>query len=528
MAEQSIFDFLKERAPELFQRLTEHMMLTGVSTGTAIVLGLAIAIFVFHYRSFREPIMAIVGILQTIPSLALLVFLMTLVGKIGMMPALIALTLYALLPIVRNTLIGLESTPPSILEAAAGLGMTPWQQISLVRLPIAVPSIVAGIRTATVVAVGIATLSAFIGAGGLGEFINRGLALSSTRLILLGAVPSGILAIIYDLSLAAAEWGIRPVRKIDSPMSLKQQKFRRRAAAALPVTLFVTGLILYVVEHPGVQGRPHVAIGSKHFTEQIILAELMAQTIEKGAHVDVERRFDLGGTLVCHGALLRGEIDFYPEYTGTSLATVLKVKPIIDPKIAFTTINKEYNRLYGATWLSPFGFNNSWAIITADGASRKNSWNSISDLQAQANRLSIGLPAEFAEREDGFPGLEKVYKLKFEKVEDIDTNIAYKALAENQLDVAAGNSTDGRIDAYKLKILSDDKKYFPAYQAAPVARIDTLRKYPQVERCLNKLGGQIDDAAMRALNYEVDGNHKSPAMVVAAFLKLHPEITKID
>jgi osmoprotectant transport system permease protein len=124
MAEQSIFDFLKERSPELFQRLTEHMMLTGVSTGTAIVLGLAIAIFVFHYRSVREPVMAVVGILQTIPSLALLVFLMTLVGKIGMTPALIALTLYALLPIVRNTLIGLESTPPSILEAAAGLGMT--------------------------------------------------------------------------------------------------------------------------------------------------------------------------------------------------------------------------------------------------------------------------------------------------------------------------------------------------------------------------------------------------------------------
>jgi osmoprotectant transport system permease protein len=506
MAEQSIFDFLKERAPELFQRLTEHMMLTGVSTGTAIVLGLAIAIFVFQYRSFREPVMAVVGILQTIPSLALLVFLMTLVGKIGMVPALIALTLYALLPIVRNTLIGLESTSPSILEAAAGLGMTSWQQIAMVRLPIAVPSIVAGIRTATVVAVGIATLSAFIGAGGLGEFINRGLALSSTKLILLGAVPSGILAVIYDLSLAAAEWGIRPVRKVDSPLSLQQQKSRRRAAAALPITLFVTGLLLYVVEHPGAQGRPH-----------IVLAELMAQTIEQGAHITVERKFDLGGTLVCHGALQRGEIDCYPEYTGTSLATVLKVKPIVDPIIAFNTINKEYNRLYGATWLSPFGFSNSWAIITTDSASHKNSWNDISDLRSQANRLSIGLPAEFAEREDGFPGLEKVYKLKFEKVEDIDTNIAYKALAENQLDVAAGNSTDGRIELYKLKILADDKKYFPAYQAAPVARLDTLRKYPQVEKCLNKLGGQIDDAAMQALNYEVDGNHKSPA-----------EITKID
>jgi glycine betaine/choline ABC-type transport system substrate-binding protein len=142
--------------------------------------------------------------------------------------------------------------------------------------------------------------------------------------------------------------------------------------------------------------------------------------------------------------------------------------------------------------------------------------------------LSIGLPAEFAEREDGFPGLLKVYNLKFGKVEDIDTNIAYKALSENQLDVAAGNSTDGRIDAYKLRLLDDDKKYFPAYQAAPVARVDTLQKYPEVAKCLNRLGGKIDDAAMRALNFEVDGNHKSPALVVSTFLKMHPEITRLD
>ena len=528
MAEESIFDFLKERAPELFQRVTEHMMLTGVSTGTAIVLGVSLAIFVFRYRTFREPIMAIVGILQTIPSLALLVFLMTLVGKIGMTPALIALTLYALLPIVRNTLIGLESTPPSILEAAAGLGMTDFQQITLVRLPIAVPSIVAGIRTATVVAVGIATLSAFIGAGGLGEFINRGLALSSSRLIMLGAIPSGILAIIYDLSLAAAEWGIRPVRKMDSPLSLQKQKFRRRVAACLPVSLFILGLVLYVVEHPGLQGKPHIAIGSKHYTEQIILAELMAQTIEKSAHIAVERRFDLGGTLVCHGALLRGEIDLYPEYTGTSLATILKIAPIKDSQLAYERINSDYRKLYKSVWLPPFGFSNSWAIITADGAAAKSNWSCISDLQGQANRLVIGLPAEFAEREDGFPGLQKAYKLKFEKVEDIDTNIAYKALADHQLDVAAGNSTDGRIDALKLKILTDDKKYFPAYQAAPVARLDTLEKYPAVQKSLTRLGGQISDATMRSLNFEVDGNHKSPASVVAAFLSSHPEILKAD
>ncbi|MBU6454839.1 MAG: ABC transporter permease subunit [Cyanobacteria bacterium REEB67] len=523
MEEQSLSAFLQERWPELFLRLTEHMMLTVVSTGAAIGLGLGLAILIFRYNRLREPVMAVVGILQTIPSLALLVFLMTVVGKIGVAPALIALILYALLPIARNTLIGLENTPHAILEAATGLGMTENQIIRLVRLPLAVPSIVAGIRTATVVAVGIATLSAFIGAGGLGEFINRGLALSSSRLILLGAIPSGLLAIIYDLSLAAAEWGIRPVRKVDTPLSLPQQKLRRRAAASLPVALFVASLALYVVAHPLSQASSSITIGSKHYTEQIILAELIAQTIEKDMHVKVQRRFDLGGTSVCHGALVRAEIDIYPEYTGTSFATILKKPVLKDRAQALLFLKNQYRRQFGSDWLLPFGFSNSWAIIVGDD-NENSSLNKISDLSGLADKMTIGLPAEFAEREDGFPGLGKVYGLRFARIEDIDTNIAYKALAEKQIDVAAGNTTDGRINAYKLKILSDDRGYFPAYQAAPVVRLDAMRKFPTLEATVNKLGGKIDAIEMRRLNHMVDGEHQSPAAVAAAFLKKHPEI----
>ena len=507
------------------ERLSEHIMLTGVSTVAATIIGIAIAILIFRYQKLKNTVMSIVGILQTIPSLALLVFLMTLWGKIGLAPALSALILYALLPIVRNTLIGLESTPSNIMEAAVGLGMTELQQIRLVRLPLAVPAIVAGIRTATVVGVGIATLSAFIGAGGLGEFINRGLALSSSRLILLGAIPSGLLAVFLDFVVATAEWGIRPVRKTDQVLPLKQQKLRRRAAAALPVIVLFLGIFFYCYEHP-FSSTKKVVIGSKHFTEQIILAELMAQILEKSGHLPVERRFDLGGTLVCHNALVKGEIDLYPEYTGTSLSSILKEPGISDHKKALAYVSQEYAKRYQAKWLPPFGFNNSWAVLTSSKAALQNNWHTISDLSRRASSLTIGLPGEFAERADGFIGLKKAYQLNFQKVVDVDTNIAYKALAENELDVAAGNSTDGRIDAYKLMQMVDDKGFFLCYEAAPVVRMEALANFPQLEPTLAKLEGRITDDTMRKLNFAVDGLKKSPAEVVAEFLVKEPDILK--
>ena len=200
MTPHSFGHFVLERLPELWLRTGEHLMLTGCSTATAMLLGIPLGILLFRVPLLRTPAMGVVGVLQTIPSLAMLAFLLALLHKIGVLPALIALTLYALLPIVRNALTGLEGVSKETMEAAEGLGMTPAQQLRMVRLPLASPVIVAGIRTAAVVSVGIATLSAFIGAGGLGQFINRGLALSDTRLILLGAVPAAILALLVDFS----------------------------------------------------------------------------------------------------------------------------------------------------------------------------------------------------------------------------------------------------------------------------------------------------------------------------------------
>ena len=213
MASESLATFVAERLPELWFRTGEHLMLTGCSSGTAMVIGIPIGMLLFRKRWLRNPAMGAISVLQTIPSLAMLALLLALLHKIGALPAIIALTLYALLPIVRNTLTGLEGVSAQVMEAARGIGMTEGQQLRMVRIPLAAPVIVAGIRTAVVVGVGIATLSAFIGAGGLGQFINRGLALSNTRLILLGAVPAALLALLLDFTIGAFLWGIAPERK---------------------------------------------------------------------------------------------------------------------------------------------------------------------------------------------------------------------------------------------------------------------------------------------------------------------------
>ncbi|MCG8451536.1 MAG: ABC transporter permease/substrate-binding protein, partial [Pirellulales bacterium] len=270
-----------ERLPALGLRTVQHLVLTGVSTGLAILAGVPLGVAATRVRWMKGPVVGTVSVLQTIPSLAMLTLLLALTQKIGTVPAITALTLYALLPIVRNTITGLEGVSPEVMEAARGIGMSRWQQLRLVRLPLALPVIIAGIRTAAVIGVGIATLSAFIGAGGLGQFINRGLALADTRLIVLGAVPAALLALIVDFALGALNWALDPRRKADAK-SLRTTLFRP-VAFALPVLIFGAGSFGYV------RAQTDITIGSKNFTEQILLSHMMALVIEEHADLKVDR-----------------------------------------------------------------------------------------------------------------------------------------------------------------------------------------------------------------------------------------------
>ncbi len=525
MGADPLIGYVADRLPELWLRTGEHLMLTGISIAIAILIGIPLGILLFRTRWLRGPALGAVGILQTIPSLAMLVFLLALLQKIGVLPAIIALTLYALLPIVRNTLTGLEGVSPEVVEAASGLGMTEQQQLRIIRLPLATPTIVAGIRTAAVVSVGIATLSAFIGAGGLGQFINRGLALANTRLILLGAIPAAILALIVDFSVGSSGWALQPERKRDKKGSAKS--LARPFALMMPVFLILAGIFSYftrptvdrqLTASSGIQAGI-VRIATKNFTEQLILGEIMAQLIETKTNLRVERRFNLGGTMICHGALVNGEIDLYAEYTGTGLTAILKEPVISDPEEALGYVSQAYHKRFGAKWLRPFGFNNTYAITVREADAQRHEWMRISDLERTAPRLRAGFTAEFAERPDGYPGLRKIYDLRFGEVRDMDPALMYEAIAKGEVDVICAFATDGRIPAYDLKPLDDDRQFFPPYYAAPVIREKMLQIYPKLANVLALLGGLLDNATMQQLNFQVDGEKQSPAEVAKAFLR---------
>ncbi len=516
-------DFLSERSDALLLRTIEHLQLVGISMGCAVLLGVPLGITASRFSAIRMPLLSAVGILQTIPSIAMLGILLVLLGKIGAIPAVTALTLYALLPIVRNTFTGLQEVPDETKEAARGIGMSKLQQLLYVELPLALPVILAGIRTATVIGIGIATLSAFIGAGGYGQFINRGLALSNTRLILLGAVPAALLAVCVDLYLGAVTWVLKP-----SAGTSKRNTVR---IILLILPLVCAGLIFAAYPDTTIQpavssgeneprARAVIRIGCKNFTEQFILGEIMAQLIEAKTPHRIDRRFNLGGTLIVHEALAAGEIDLYAEYTGTALKTILdRADAITSPLAALETVRSAYREKYRCEWLEPFGFNNKYTISVHKEQAEKENWRTISDLAGAAPQLTAGFTAEFAERPDGYPGLQDAYGLQFREVKDLEPNLMYDAIDRGQVDVICAFATDSRIKVYELASLEDDRKFFPPYHAAPVIRTDTLTAHPELGRALRLLGNSLDNEAMKQLNFQVDNNKRAPRDVAYDFLK---------
>lgn len=263
-----------------------------------------------------------------------------------------------------------------------------------------------------------------------------------------------------------------------------------------------------------------IVIGSKNFTEQVLLGELLAQYLEAKTALRVERRLNLGGTFICHRAIVSGQIDLYVEYTGTALTAILNRAPVRDPRQAYRQVRDAYLAQFDIEWLRPLGFENTFAIVVRGEDARRLNLRTISDLAPHAPRWRAGFGYEFMERADGFPGLARTYGLRFaEPPRIMDLGLLYRALIERQVDVVAGNSTDGLIAAFDLVVLEDDRHFFPPYEAVPIVRAETLRRYPHVRAALEQLGGRIAAEDMRRLNYAVDGEHRDPREVIRAFLR---------
>jgi len=270
----------------------------------------------------------------------------------------------------------------------------------------------------------------------------------------------------------------------------------------------------------GCRGRREetIVVGSKNFTEQIVLAELFAQQIEAHSSLHVERRVNLGGTLLCHQALISGKIDLYPEYTGTALTAVLNDPPQNDPAAVFQKVQSEYRSRFSVEALAPLGFNNTFAMVVRGDDAEKLHLRNISDIAPLAPKWRAGFGYEFMERPDGYRGLAAAYGLHFASEPRIlDLGLLYRALADKQVDIVAGNSTDGVIAALGMVVLQDDRHYFPPYEAVPLVRRATLGKHPEVGASLGQLAGKISEQEMRRMNYAVDGEHHDLAEVVRAF-----------
>jgi glycine betaine/choline ABC-type transport system substrate-binding protein len=269
--------------------------------------------------------------------------------------------------------------------------------------------------------------------------------------------------------------------------------------------------------------RAHTLIvGSKNFTEQIVLGELLAQQIEAHTALRADRRFDLGGTLICHQALLAGQMDLYPEYTGTALTVILKEPPASDPAAVYLTVRDAYKSRFGLEVGPPLGFNNTFAIVVRGDDAARLHLRAISDLIPNAPNWRAGFGYEFMERPDGYPGLVKAYGLSFGSQPRImDLGLLYRALQEKQVDVVAGNSTDGLIAALGLVVLEDDRHYFPPYQAVSVVRGVALEQHAGLREVLDALGGRISEDDMRRMNYALDGEHRDVTSVVRDFRAAH-------
>jgi osmoprotectant transport system permease protein len=385
------------------------------------------------------------------------------------------------------------------------MGMTSGQRLRLVELPLALPSIVAGVRVAAVIGVGTATVAAAVGAGGLGEYIFRGLSMVDSTMILAGAIPAALLALTADALLSMTERLLQPARSV-----------RKRAPVFVLAT---TGAILVaVLVADGVRSAPDtIVVGSKNFTEQVILGELLAQTLER-QHIPVTRKLNLGGTFICDRALRSGDIDVYPEYTGTALSAIFHEDVGRDREQVLSAARARYADA-GITVLPPLGFDNTFAILVRRADAERHGLKTIGDLQRVVETWQPGFGFEFVERQDGYRGLTAAYGLSFARpARTMDLSLMYRALANGDVDVVAGDATSGLISALDLAVLEDDRHYFPPYDAIAVARTATLLRRPQVRRAIETLAGRISAERMRTMNRAVDVERRDPAIVVREFL----------
>ena len=513
-----LFSILNERRAYLYELLVQHILLSLAAITIITIIGITTGIALLHQKRWRQFVMGLVNFLYTIPSIAMFGLFIPLIG-IGYGNALVVLVIYGLLPVIRNTYTGLSEVDPLLLDAAKGMGATPRQVFVRVRWPLAFPTILSGFRTMVVMTIALAGLASFIGAGGLGQAIYRGINTNNASLILVGSISVALLALVTDLIIGSFENSIKGKARKKSKVN---RLLKYAGISALALLIIFTSLF-----KSGKFTDREIVVATKPTAEQYILGEIIAQLIENQTDNKVKRKFGIGGgTSNIHPAMLKGEIDIYPEYTGTAWLFVLKEPQINNPDSLYSALKKAYADNFSLNWVCRLGFNNTFTLALPEATAQKEHISTFSELAAKSKQFSFGAEFDFFEREDGFTGLNKVYPFNFKNKVELDVNLKFQALENHTVDVINAFSTDSRIRQMNLRVLNDDKLFFPAYQAGIVIRNATQQKYPELTLLLKRLEGLIDDATMLKLNYEVEIQKKSPDEVAHAFLKLHGLLKK--
>lgn len=488
-----------DRKDVLWTALIQHIQISFISLFIAVLIALPLGIYLTRHKRLAEPIIQVAAIFQTIPSLALLGLLIPLVG-IGIIPAIIALVIYALLPILRNTYTGINEVDSALIEASRAMGMNKWRRLYKIQLPLAMPVIMAGIRTAMVLIIGTATLAALIGAGGLGDLILLGIDRNNNSLILLGAIPAALLAILFDVLLRF----------------LEKASFRS-TIITVSVGVLLTAALIVVPYFAS--DKKEITIAGKLGAEPEILINMYKLVIEDETDLKVNLKPNMGKTSFLFNALKSGNIDIYPEFTGTVLETFTK-----EPAKSHNA-NQVYEQAkdglakqFNMTYLKPMQYNNTYALAVSNDFGTQNNLKTISDLAQVEDLVKAGFTLEFKDRGDGYKGIQETYGLQFDNLKTMEPKLRYNAILANDINLIDAYSTDSELAQYKLKVLQDDKKLFPPYQGAPLMLTKTIEKYPEIRKPLNRLAGKITDDEMRKMNYEVNVNGKSAEEVARNYL----------
>jgi osmoprotectant transport system permease protein len=502
---------MSEQLALLPDYLTGHVQLTLVALLLGTAISVPLGIVATRVPWLEQVVLGVASIIQTVPSLALLAIMVPLlaalqVQSIGYLPAIIGLTLYSTLPILRNTVIGIEGVDPAYTEAARGVGMTEGQQLWRVELPLAMPVIVAGLRTSSVWVVGMATLSTPVGASSLGNYIFAGLQTRNYTAVMVGCVAAALLAQLLDGLVRILEQGVR----------LRRRTTVAAALSVLAALYLFAGVTLVRPLLAGDAAR-QIVVGCKTFTEQYILSEIMSSQVTAETGLEATVIQSLGST-VAFDALRSGDLDVYVDYSGTIWATILRREATTENRSeVLADVERELAADFGVHVVGALGFENTYALAMRSADVRALGLRRVSDLIPHAARLVFGGDYEFFGRPE-WGALLARYEFEFAEQRTMDSSLMYQAAAQGDVDVISAFSTDGRIAALDLTVLEDDRGAVPPYDAVILVSDRLMREQPEVVAALRGLVGTIDADRMRAMNLSVDADGLMPRAVAEAFL----------